>query len=680
VHRGVRSPFGGDAGGAKGPGGERGVRRIKSFTAAICSTLLIAGLAASPAAAYRSMTWNIGGSPTSTAGRQFNLNDVQAVVSQYSPDIVALQEVCSWQAASLGQSLGYYWHETTIGRFNDGRTGSGGKCDYGNALLSKTGIPPDGRYRTDLLAPSEGCKYDAYQGSGYPECRLDMGALITPSGGSVVRSASAHVGTAGEPYTPPYDQSLELSRLVNDATSNAGETATTGTALMMGDYNVYPQDTRMAPKFAALGYTDAGGSVAGQTCATTPGCAYTYPSGGSYGAPASKLDYIYFRNLRLDAHQVPEPVVNGHEASDHRPIVADFSSLQIPPPVVTLTAPPNGSSQKSSAPRFTGTAGTASGSSAVTVKIYGGAGAAGTPVQTIGDVPVGSDGSWSAQAIAALADGVYSARAEQADARGQVGSSEANTFTVDTAAPRVTLTAPANGSSTKSSTPTFGGAAGTSSGDATSVTVKIYSGASATGTQIQTLSASVSNGSWSIVSPVLAADTYTARAEQADAAGNTGLSSANTFTIRRGAKTASPAPAPAISSAHVAPSRFRLGSALPRISRRTPVGATISFGLSEAARVTLAFARPHQPGRLVGGRCVAPSRRNRNARACTRSVPAGSLRVNGTAGPNRIRFQGRLSRRRSLRPGHYWTTITATDMVGNRSLPRTTSFTVLPAR
>ena len=54
--------------------------------------------------------------------------------------------------------------------------------------------------------------------------------------------------------------------------------------------------------------------------------------------------------------------------------------------------------------------------------------------------------------------------------------------------------------------------------------------------------------------------------------------------------------APAISSARVSPSRFRVGSAVPRISRRVPVGTTISFGLSEAAGVTLAFARPTQPG------------------------------------------------------------------------------------
>jgi endonuclease/exonuclease/phosphatase family metal-dependent hydrolase len=649
----------------------------RRIAVAVVLAALIACSWTAPASGFRSMTWNIGGSPTSPAGRQFNLNDVQAVVGTYSPDVLALQEVCSWQAQSIGQSLGYYWHETTIGRFNDGRTGSGGACNYGNALLSKTDIPLDGRYRTDLLAPSEGCKYDAYQGTGYPECRLDMGALITPSGASVVRAASAHVGTAGEPYTAPYDQSLELSRLVNDAGVNASESATSGRALMMGDYNVRPEDSRMAPRVAALGYLDAGGSVAGQPCASTPGCAFTYPSGGAYGAPTIKLDYLYYKNLRLDAHQVPEPLTSGHEASDHRPVVADFSSLLAPPPTVTLGTPANGSAQNSSSPRFGGTASTASGSSAVTVKIYVGSGASGTPVQSIGGAPVGGDGSWST-APAPLADGIYTARAEQTDSAGQVGSSAPSTFTVDTAAPRVTLTSPANGSSAKASTPTFAGAAGTAPGDATSVTVKIFSGTSATGTQIQTLSATVSNGTWSVAGPALAAGTYTARAEQADAAGNRGLSLANTFTIRRGAgKAAAALVAPRVSSVRVIPSRFRVGSVLPRISRRS-VGTTLSFRLSAAAKVTASFARA-QRGRLVGGRCVAASRRNRDRRACTRWLSAASLRLNGVGGSNRVLFQGRLSRRRTLRPGWYTVAITATDWVGNRSRPAIARFTIVPS-
>jgi len=273
---------------------------------------------------------------------------------------------------------------------------------------------------------------------------------------------------------------------------------------------------------------------------------------------------------------------------------------------------------------------------------------------------------------------VVAVQGSQATFTGGASNGASSFATYADFAPAVTLTTPAAGAVTNA-TPTLSGAAGNSTGDSNTVTVKIYSGTSATGTQIQTLSAPVSNGSWSIVSPALAVGNYTARAEQADAAGNTGLSSANTFTIRRGGgKAAAVAVAPTVSSARVAPARFRLGSGLPRISRRTPVGTTISFGLSGAARVTLAFARPKQPGRLVAGRCVAPSRRNRRGRACTRSLPMGSLRLNGTAGRNRMRFQGRLSRHKTLRPGRYITAITASDAAGNRSAPRTVSFTVVP--
>ena len=49
---------------------------------------------------------------------------------------------------------------------------------------------------------------------------------------------------------------------------------------------------------------------------------------------------------------------------------------------------------------------------------------------------------------------------------------------------------------------------------------------------MQTLTATRGGGgTYSVNSATLAQGTYTARAEQSDAAGNTGLSSANTFTI-----------------------------------------------------------------------------------------------------------------------------------------------------
>ena len=87
----------------------------------------------------------------------------------------------------------------------------------------------------------------------------------------------------------------------------------------------------------------------------------------------------------------------------------------------------------------------------------------------------------------------------------------------------MTLVQPADGSSTSAAQPTFLGSAGTAQGDSSLVTTRIYAGAAATGTPVQTLTATQAVGAWSVASgSPLAAGTYTARAEQPDTAGNVG--------------------------------------------------------------------------------------------------------------------------------------------------------------
>jgi hypothetical protein len=64
------------------------------------------------------------------------------------------------------------------------------------------------------------------------------------------------------------------------------------------------------------------------------------------------------------------------------------------------------------------------------------------------------------------------------------------------------------------------------------VTVRVYSGPKTSGILMQTLSASFVTGTDSVAaSPALADGQYTAQARQSDSAGNTGFSSANTFTV-----------------------------------------------------------------------------------------------------------------------------------------------------
>jgi hypothetical protein len=206
------------------------------------------------------------------------------------------------------------------------------------------------------------------------------------------------------------------------------------------------------------------------------------------------------------------------------------------PPTITLTAPADGSSSNQRQPSLSGVAGTAPDDlRSVTVDIYSGPSTSGTLVETL-RTSVASDGTYWVFGYGGgygLSDGTYTAQAEQSDSAGNVGKSSANTFTVDTVAPTVTLTGPADGSSTNQSQPSFSGVAGAQPGDSGSVTVEVYGGSTASGTPVQTLSAQAqSDGSYSIsaTSP-LPDGTYTAQAEQSDSAGNLGQSPASTFTI-----------------------------------------------------------------------------------------------------------------------------------------------------
>ena len=95
----------------------------------------------------------------------------------------------------------------------------------------------------------------------------------------------------------------------------------------------------------------------------------------------------------------------------------------------------------------------------------------------------------------------------------------------------MTLTTPSNGSVT-GPTPTFAGQAGTAAGDEASVTIKVYAGATVTGSPVQTLTATPNGaGAYTTNASPLADGTYTAQAEQRDTANNTGTSSPTTFSV-----------------------------------------------------------------------------------------------------------------------------------------------------
>jgi hypothetical protein len=113
--------------------------------------------------------------------------------------------------------------------------------------------------------------------------------------------------------------------------------------------------------------------------------------------------------------------------------------------------------------------------------------------------------------------------------------------------------------------------------------------------------------------------------------------------------------APVVSGFRITRSPFALGRAATPTAARAPRGTSFRYSLSESARVTVTIQR-----RVAGGRL--------------RTV--GTLRRSGAAGPNRLRFSGRVGRR-ALRPSRYQALIRATDAAGNRSVRRSVRFRIV---
>ena len=174
-------------------------------------------------------------------------------------------------------------------------------------------------------------------------------------------------------------------------------------------------------------------------------------------------------------------------------------------PTVTLNQPKSPSNNTT--PTFTGTASEAA---LVTIEIYAGATAKGSPISSATATAMSGDWS-SASASPALPNGQYTAVATQESLFGNAaGKSEPQTFTVDTEPPTVTLNAPKSPSN--NTTPTFTG----SGSEATPVTIEIYAGARAQGPVVSSATATGNGGGWSSdgASPVLSTGEYTAVATQ----------------------------------------------------------------------------------------------------------------------------------------------------------------------
>ena len=114
--------------------------------------------------------------------------------------------------------------------------------------------------------------------------------------------------------------------------------------------------------------------------------------------------------------------------------------------------------------------------------------------------------------------------------------------------------------------------------------------------------------------------------------------------------------APLVAGFRFRPKRFHRGRSLPKLFASLAHRTNIRFTLSEAAAVRIRFQR-RSHGRF------------RKVR--------GSIRAQAEVGTSRIRFSGRLSRHRRLRPGRYRAVLLAKDGAGNSSVKARARFTLL---
>jgi hypothetical protein len=137
---------------------------------------------------------------------------------------------------------------------------------------------------------------------------------------------------------------------------------------------------------------------------------------------------------------------------------------------------------------------------------------------------------------------------------------------------------------------------------------------------------------------------------------------------------------PTLSSLSATASTWREGKALANITanrnrKKLPVGTIFSFVLNEQASVSLRFTQ-RVSGRKVGKSCVVNTNKNHKRKPCKRNVTAGTLAFIGHSGTNKVAFQGRISRSKKLKPGHYSLVITATNSAGS-SAPKALSFAIV---
>ena len=198
-------------------------------------------------------------------------------------------------------------------------------------------------------------------------------------------------------------------------------------------------------------------------------------------------------------------------------------------PTVSITAPTNGSFANNNEPTLTATAADNNGGSGLESVVFQYSSNGGT-TWVNASLPE-TAGPYSFTFGTALGDGTYKARAIAVDKADNSTTSAVVSFTVDTVAPTVAMTGPANNTITNNNVVTLSATAADNNGGSGLASVQFqYSNNG--GTSWQYAGSAQSNGPFSFTfSSGLADGTYEARAIASDKAGNSTTSAVISFTV-----------------------------------------------------------------------------------------------------------------------------------------------------
>lgn len=247
---------------------------------------------------FRVMCYNIHHcDPPYNTGEATEIDTIIGVIAKQNPDIVALQEVDVYttrsgsnvhQAKVIAERLGMYYF------FAPAIDYQGGK--YGVAILSK--YPLSENSLIQLPRPDT---------SG--EKRVLATSKITLPGGVVIRFGCTHLDLKVENRQAQIDKVNELALLESLPYIIAGDFNANESSLIIN---------RLDQVFT-------------RTCTN---CPLTSPA----RSPKNAIDYIAYRDTQNKLEHTSHKAVNETYASDHRPLVSDFTYVSNPSAVISPTS------------------------------------------------------------------------------------------------------------------------------------------------------------------------------------------------------------------------------------------------------------------------------------------------------------------------------------------------------